>query len=206
MDIPGDRRPDAHLDHAARIDQPLVQGMEKRRTVGQGLAEIVGPGVGVRVEVKQSDRADAPGQGPQQRQRHRMVAADGQQVGQRRGLTLDQFKRRGDVAQGQIEIADIGHRQGQRVHPAHRIGPVGQHPAGPAHRVGTVPGPGPVGGPQIEGNSGNAEIRRPDRNPGQAQKTRRQSERGRHGRLNRGTRHGRTNPAWPTAMSSRPDI
>ena len=43
-----------------RVDQPLLDGVEEDRAVREGLAEIVGPRVDMRVEMDQRDAARAP--------------------------------------------------------------------------------------------------------------------------------------------------
>ncbi len=55
-DIALDRGADADLDHPARIDQPLGDGVVEDRAMTIDLAEIVIPGVGVRVEMNEAER------------------------------------------------------------------------------------------------------------------------------------------------------
>ncbi len=57
VNLPRHRRADPDLDHAVRIDQAFLDGVIEHRTVAVGLAEIVGPGVDVRIEVNECGRA-----------------------------------------------------------------------------------------------------------------------------------------------------
>ena len=71
-----ERPADADLDHAARIDQPLLDRAPERRAVEELAAEVLVPGVGMRVEVHDAERPVAARQRAQDRQRDRVIAAD----------------------------------------------------------------------------------------------------------------------------------
>src|SRR2546428_457371 len=67
---------DAHLDHAARVHEPLLDGPTERRPVEELGAEVLVPRVRVGVEVDEPDRPVAARERSQDRQRHRVIAAD----------------------------------------------------------------------------------------------------------------------------------
>src|SRR5215204_3204187 len=64
------------LDGALRQEEPLLDGASEGRPVGVLLAEVGVPGVGVAVELHESQRSVHGGCGPQLRQGDRVVAAE----------------------------------------------------------------------------------------------------------------------------------
>ncbi len=144
----------------ARIDQLLLDGVEEHRAVRIALAEIVGPGVDMRVDVHQRERTSALfGGGPQQRQCDGVIAAQRDEVCDRRGLFLDERQALRDVAERNPEIADVGHRKRGGVDPALRVIAVHQHAARLPDRSRPETRAAAVGGAQIERDAGNAERR-----------------------------------------------
>jgi len=71
-----ERAADAHLDHAARVQEPFLDGPTERRPVEELGAEVLVPGVRVRVEVHEPERPETARERSQDRQRHRVVATD----------------------------------------------------------------------------------------------------------------------------------
>ena len=71
---------DAHVHGVVLEQQALLEGAAEGRAVGVGGAEVGVPGVEVRVEVQEGGRPVALVDGPQQGQRDRVVAADGDEV------------------------------------------------------------------------------------------------------------------------------
>ena len=75
---PVQRSSDAELDRSRRVDQALLDRAATPGAMRIALTPVAVPGIGVRVEVDQADRAVAPGDRPQLAQRDRVVTADGQ--------------------------------------------------------------------------------------------------------------------------------
>ena len=142
---------DADLHRVRGADDALLNGFVRPGAVAGWLAEVVGPGVAVGIEVDDGQRlalAEAGLRGLEQRQRDGMVAA--QKHGmvlahQRPGLALDVgahlVQRRGV---GQAHVARIG-QIGQRRHVEHGVDAIAQHQAGAADGFGPEAGTGPVG-------------------------------------------------------------
>src|SRR6202043_1420570 len=93
---------------AMRIDQPLLDRMIERRTVPETLTEALRPGVDMRVEMYQRQRALPRRQRAQEAEGHGVVAAERDEMAQRLCLRLDCLQRALDIAMGDAEIADIG--------------------------------------------------------------------------------------------------
>src|SRR5207237_3602799 len=72
------RAADAELHSPSRIDQAFFDGAPAPGAMGVALAPIAVPGIGMRVEVDQADRAVACGDGPQLAQRDRVITTDGE--------------------------------------------------------------------------------------------------------------------------------
>ena len=85
-----------------------------------------------------------------------MVAAERDQMLERRRLRLDLGQAAENVAVGETEIADIREIQRRRVPPVRRMVAIDQHAARLADRGRTEPGARPVRGAEIEGNAGDA--------------------------------------------------
>src|SRR6266496_5045345 len=79
-DIATDGRADADLDHARGIDQTLLDGIEEDRAMTVFLAEGIGPGIDMGIEMDEAHRPMPFGERAQQRQRDRMIAAQGEQM------------------------------------------------------------------------------------------------------------------------------
>ncbi len=106
------------------------------------------------VEMHEAERPAHPlRQRSQQRQGHAVIAAEGHQVVDPGGLTLDAGEALPDVAQRHGEIAEIGEIALGRLLPALGVGAVHQHGAGATDRRRTEAGARPVGGADIEGNA-----------------------------------------------------
>src|SRR2546426_8516340 len=73
-----ERAADPELHGPSRVNQAFFDGAPAPRAVGVALAPVAVPGVGVRVEIDQPDRAVALGDGPQLAQGDRVVTADGE--------------------------------------------------------------------------------------------------------------------------------
>ena len=54
------RRADADLYHAGWIDDSFVDGMKEHRAMSEQLAEIIRPGIDMRVEMHQPQRVPEP--------------------------------------------------------------------------------------------------------------------------------------------------
>jgi hypothetical protein len=75
-----ERAADADVDTTRPVEQALFRRSAERRAVRDRGAEVGVPGVQVRVEVHDRDRAMDRGERAQQRQRDRVIAAQSQQV------------------------------------------------------------------------------------------------------------------------------
>ena len=130
-----------------------------------------------------------------------MVAAQRQQVIDRRGLLLDQPDGVGDVAERDREIADVRQRQRGRIDAPVGMVAVGEHAARLADGPRPEAGAGTVGGAEIEGDAGDAEF-------GVAVVTADAEEGRRHGE-GRGIGHGghvKRKTAAAMAQVQRPDL
>src|SRR5438270_13508609 len=72
------RAADAELHSPSRIDQAFFDGPPAPGAMGVALVPIAVPGIGMRVEVDQADRAIARGDRPQLAQRDRVITVDRQ--------------------------------------------------------------------------------------------------------------------------------
>ena len=101
--------PDVHA--AGLVDQALLGRAAEGRAVGERCAEVGVPGVEVRVEVDHRDRPVQLVHHPQQGQRDRVVAADGDQlvaaVEHRAGTLVDLLDRGPDVERVAGEVAGV---------------------------------------------------------------------------------------------------
>ena len=78
-DVLVDRRADADLDRAVRVDELGIDGVVEDRAVGVVLAEVLRPGVDVGVEMDERQRRALPlGRDLEQRQRDAVIAAQNQ--------------------------------------------------------------------------------------------------------------------------------
>ena len=94
-----DRGADADLHHTPRLDQSFVDGVIEHRAVRIDLAEIVGPGVNVGVEMNECARAAPLRERAQERQRDAVLAAERDEVRDRARLSFDQREACGDIAE-----------------------------------------------------------------------------------------------------------
>ena len=137
------------MRRAVLEQQALLPGAPERRPVRVGGAEVRVPGVEVRVEVQQGDRAVAAVHRPEQRQGDRVVAADRQEMGRRvqrlvrGGLDLrDRLRDVERVARHVAGVGDLLRRERMDVEcgvvraqePAWRCGPRADRTALPAGR------------------------------------------------------------------------
>jgi hypothetical protein len=105
---PVQRTTDADVQAPALVDQPFLRCTTERRAVGVAGAEVGVPGVEVRVEVHDRDRAVPRGGRAQQRQRDGVVTADRQQPPRpfeqptRAGLDLSQHLVDGERVHGDV--------------------------------------------------------------------------------------------------------
>ena len=131
----------------------------------------------MRVEMHQRHAlSKPPGQRAQQRQSDPMLAPQAQQMSDPLGLGLDQREGGRNVAQSNLEIADVSQIEGARVDPERGMRAIDQHAAGAADRGWTFPGPGTIGCADIEWNTRHGQRRITVR-PGHAEETRRERER-----------------------------
>ena len=133
--------------------------MIEDRAVRLRLPEIVRPGVDMRVEVNERDRAVPLRECAQQRQRDAVIAAERDEMRDTGRLLLDQRQALGDIAERNGEIANIGERQRRRIDPMHRMIAIDQHAACLSDRRRTEARAGAIGGAEIEGNAGDADRR-----------------------------------------------
>jgi len=159
------RTADAHVHTPRTIDQPLLRGAAERRAVRVGRPEVGVPGVKVRVEVHHSHRAVPTSDGTQQRQRDRVVAAEGEQapgpLGQRIGAALhlrdrllDRKRVHGDVpGVDDLEPGERRDADSRVVRP--------QQSRGLAHVGRPEAGPRSVADARVEGDAedGHVEVR-----------------------------------------------
>src|SRR5215472_1539204 len=122
------------------------------------LAEAVGPGVDMRIKMQERERADAPSQGAQQRQRHAVVAAEGHKMRQRACLAVNPRQGGLYIAERHVKVADIGKRQGEWVHPVPGVSAVGEHVARLANGLWTKARTAAIGRPDIERYTGDADV------------------------------------------------
>ena len=141
---------DANLHRVRRADQPLLQRFIGPGAVARGFAEVIAPGVAVRVEMHTGQRLAAAVlrlRRAQQRERDRVVAAEEHAVvlrHQRRGLRLDgaaHLGQRRGVRQAHVQrIAQLA----QRRHVEHGVDAIAQHQARRADRLRAETRPRPV--------------------------------------------------------------
>ena len=174
------RAADAHVRAGVQREEPLLDGPAERGAVRVRRAEVGVPGVQVRVEVDQRDRAVPGGGGPQQRQRDGVVAADGDQVGglveQRAGGVVDAGDGFRDIEGAGRDVAGVGHLVDvQRAGFQPRVvGPEQLRPV--PHGGGAEPRPRAVRDAGVERDAGDRDGRAPDvlqaRQPGERVGTR----------------------------------
>jgi hypothetical protein len=130
--------------------------------MGEALAEIVLRRVEMRVDMHDADRLPDPlHQGAQQGEGHAVLAPEGEQVVQPGRLFLDAGEACLDIAQRDLELAEVGQVERGRVHAGIGMAPIRQHPRGGSDGARPVPRPGAVGGADIHRHAGDAELRRP---------------------------------------------
>ena len=116
----------------------------------------------MRIHLQHPDRAaEPPGERPQQRQGDAVLAAERDEMGAGRRLPLDQRQAGGQVAERDLELAQIGDVEVARVDPVLRVDAVHQHAAGAADGRRPVAGAGPVGGADVERHADDADGRPP---------------------------------------------
>ena len=180
----------ADVGEGLGVEDALLDGPAERGAVGVLGAEVGVPGVEVRVEVEQRDRAVLLGDRAQQRQRDGVVAAEGHQAGagaeQLVGRGLDRLdglvdveRVRGDVA----GVRDLGEGEGGGV--LRRVVRA-QQPGRLADRVAAEAGAGPVG------DARSRRARRPRRR--RRGRPRRGAAAGRRSRVRRTAGCGRSRP------------
>ena len=130
----------------------------------------------MRIHVQQPERpADLPRQGAQQRQGDAVLAAECDQVPARGGLAFDQGEAGGEVAERDLELAEIGDVHLPRIDPVQRVAAIDQHAAGAPDGGWPVAAAGAVGGAEVERHAGDAEGRTPVL-PRDAEEARRRGE------------------------------
>src|SRR5207247_8724402 len=67
------RSADADLDESPAVDQPFFNGPPERCAVEIFSAEILVPGIDMRIELDEAERAGAPGERPERAQRNRVL-------------------------------------------------------------------------------------------------------------------------------------
>ena len=151
------RRSDADLREAPGHDEAFGEGFVDPGAVAAGFAEVVLPGVAVRVDVHHGQRApQPPAVGAQQRQRDAVVAAEpdhvvapDQRVGQRHQRSAHRVERR--VGQRQVaRVAEPTERADVEV----RMDRVAQHVAGQTDRARAETRAGAVGGRTVPRDAG----------------------------------------------------
>src|SRR3989449_7986471 len=70
------RTADPDLDHASGLDEPLLHGAAERCAVEELRAEVLVPGVGVGIEVYETESSVAARERAQDTERHGVIAAD----------------------------------------------------------------------------------------------------------------------------------
>src|SRR2546423_2482509 len=109
------RTTDPELDGAFRIDQPFLDRTLAPGAMGIALAPVAIPGVGVRVEIDQSNRAMPLADRPQLAERNAVVAPDGQRDDARvqdRPQAVDHHFVAGlDVARHHRQVPGVDHRE-----------------------------------------------------------------------------------------------
>ena len=148
----------ADLHGAPGVHQLLLNGFVSPGAVAAGFAEMVFPGVAMRVEIHQGQRAMALLRRTQQRQRDRMVAAQKHHVVTRHQgsrLPLDMAAHLGQRRSvGEAHVACIA-KLAERRHIEIRVNPVAQHRAGPADFLRAEARARPVGYGAVEGHARN---------------------------------------------------
>ena len=182
MDLARHRRADSNLDHAARLDEPFLDGVVEHRAMPKRLPETVGPGIDVSIEMEERRRAVPVGQCAQQRQGNAVVAAERNEVLDLVRLSLDQRHAGRNVAESGGEIADVGDFNRGGINPILRMGAIHQHAACRPDGRWPEPGAAAIGGADVERNPGNTVAGCGIAAAG-AEKTCRH-------RVGRGTRHG----------------
>ena len=133
--------------------------MIEDRAVAVSLAETVGPGIDVSVEVNERRRAAPFRQRAQERQRDAVIAAQGDEMLDLTRLLLDQRHAADKVAKRDREVADVGQRQLCCIDAVLRMLAIHQHAARLPDRPRPEPGAAPIGRAEVERNSGNADRR-----------------------------------------------
>ena len=157
--------------------------------MGVSLPEIVRPGIHMGVEVNEREHAAPFRQRAQQRQRDPVVAAERDQMLDRARLFLDPLEAAEEIAERDLEVADVGERESGRIDPVLRMRAVGQHPACLPDRRGSKARAAAVGGAEVERYAGDADRR--------GAIGARDAEKGRRNRIGGGDRHDAPAPgSW----------
>ena len=156
------RAANADLHHALRVDQPILDGVAKRRAVVEAHALDRSQHIRMRVDMDETDRAifyDAF----EDRIGDRMIAADGQRGHARIREALeerDQILLHRRIVEQRIEagVADIGDAgERERVDPGDVMG-VAHQRRQVAHGARPVAGSHPIGRAAVEGHAADANI------------------------------------------------
>mmetsp|Transcript_23911 Transcript_23911/g.56805 ORF Transcript_23911/g.56805 Transcript_23911/m.56805 type:complete len:339 (-) Transcript_23911:160-1176(-) len=154
------RRADAELHETAVHHQALLHRLEHPAAVAAGLAEMVGPGVAVRIEVQHRQRlAEVRAVGPQQAEGDAVVPPQPGHVvpgDQRRQLLGERSAHALQAGVGQGQVAEVGQRA-QRRHIEQRVRAVAQHVAGLADGPRAEASARAVGDRAVPGDAGHGE-------------------------------------------------
>ena len=141
------------------IDEPLLDRVVEHRAVAVALTEGVRPGVDMGVEMDERHRTAPPRHRAQQRQRDRRDRRRARRDARGPRRLLDPREARRDVAEREIEVADVGERQGRGIDPMDGMRAVDEHAARLPDRRRPEPRAAPVGGADIERNAGDRDRR-----------------------------------------------
>jgi hypothetical protein len=158
------RAADADVQAAGPVDDALLRGPAERRAVRVRRAKVGVQGVEVRVEVHDRDRAVHRVDRAQQRQRDRVVAAEGQQAADAgagehlAGSALDRGDRLVDAVGVDRDVPGVSDLLGRERGDACRRVVRAQQPGGLPDVPGAEAGPWPVADPAVEGHSEDCHV------------------------------------------------
>ena len=152
-------RANTDLNGAARIDQTLLDRMEKRRAVPEAQPEALGPGIDMGVEMDERQRAGAHRQRSQQGKGDRMIPAERDEMVDWPRLRLDRRQRTLDIPVRDPEVADIGDLAVVRRTAGDRVVAIDQHATGLPNRGRAETRAGTVRGAKVIRNPGDADRR-----------------------------------------------
>src|SRR5439155_5083575 len=151
------RAADPSLHRAARVEETFLDSPFEGASVEVLLAEVLVPGIGVRVQLEEADRTVTTNERPQLRERDRVIAAERERKhprideGRHRLLDLTVGALDGSRRDGRVTVVDDGQRLDD-VDCEHRVVRPEEH-RGRADRLRTEASTRPEARGRVEGNA-----------------------------------------------------